>query len=87
MARSFPCALPLFRLDRIYVRGFHVEKRRCIRAALVEDFRSCRAVGEDDSKVIARASARLALSSGMEDLGKGAPNRGCNRLQLAGHRQ
>ena len=24
-ARSFPCALPLFRLDRIYVRGFHVK--------------------------------------------------------------
>jgi endonuclease/exonuclease/phosphatase family metal-dependent hydrolase len=25
VARSFPSALPLFRLDRIYVRGFHVE--------------------------------------------------------------
>jgi endonuclease/exonuclease/phosphatase family metal-dependent hydrolase len=25
VARSYPCALPLFRLDRIYVRGFHVE--------------------------------------------------------------
>jgi endonuclease/exonuclease/phosphatase family metal-dependent hydrolase len=25
-ARSFPAALPLFRLDRIYVRGFHIEK-------------------------------------------------------------
>ncbi len=24
-ARSYPSALPLFRLDRIYVRGFHVE--------------------------------------------------------------
>lgn len=24
--RSFPCALPLFRLDRIYVRGFSVEQ-------------------------------------------------------------
>lgn len=23
--RSFPCALPLLRLDRIYVRGFHIE--------------------------------------------------------------
>ena len=26
VARSFPSALPLFRLDRIYVRGFHVEE-------------------------------------------------------------
>ncbi|SFN92956.1 endonuclease/exonuclease/phosphatase family protein [Nitrosospira briensis] len=26
VARSFPSVLPLFRLDRIYVRGFHVEK-------------------------------------------------------------
>jgi endonuclease/exonuclease/phosphatase family metal-dependent hydrolase len=25
VARSYPSALPLFRLDRIYVRGFHVE--------------------------------------------------------------
>ncbi|MDN5836437.1 MAG: endonuclease/exonuclease/phosphatase family protein, partial [Nitrosospira sp.] len=25
-ARSYPCALPLFRLDRIYVRGFQVVK-------------------------------------------------------------
>jgi endonuclease/exonuclease/phosphatase family metal-dependent hydrolase len=25
-ARSFPSALPLFRLDRIYIRGFQVEK-------------------------------------------------------------
>jgi endonuclease/exonuclease/phosphatase family metal-dependent hydrolase len=25
-ARSFPCMLPLFRLDRIYVRGFHVRQ-------------------------------------------------------------
>ncbi len=25
-ARSYPSALPLFRLDRIYMRGFHVEK-------------------------------------------------------------
>jgi endonuclease/exonuclease/phosphatase family metal-dependent hydrolase len=25
-ARTFPSALPLFRLDRIYVRGFQVEK-------------------------------------------------------------
>ncbi len=25
-ARSYPAALPLFRLDRIYVRGFQVEK-------------------------------------------------------------
>ncbi|MEY2632172.1 MAG: hypothetical protein RIR00_826, partial [Pseudomonadota bacterium] len=24
--RSFPAALPMFRLDRIYVRGFHVER-------------------------------------------------------------
>jgi endonuclease/exonuclease/phosphatase family metal-dependent hydrolase len=24
-ARTFPAALPFFRLDRIYVRGFHVE--------------------------------------------------------------
>lgn len=27
-ARSYPSALPLFRLDRIYVRGFHVENAR-----------------------------------------------------------
>jgi endonuclease/exonuclease/phosphatase family metal-dependent hydrolase len=24
--RSFPAKLPIFRLDRIYVRGFHVDK-------------------------------------------------------------
>ena len=27
-ARSFPAALPLFRLDRIYVRGFSVKQAR-----------------------------------------------------------
>ncbi|MGH8752053.1 MAG: endonuclease/exonuclease/phosphatase family protein [Burkholderiales bacterium] len=25
-ARSFPCVMPLFRLDRIYVRGFRIER-------------------------------------------------------------
>lgn len=29
-ARSFPSMLPLFRLDRIYVRGFHVEKAQVL---------------------------------------------------------
>lgn len=29
-ARSFPSALPLFRLDRIYVRGFHVENAQVL---------------------------------------------------------
>ena len=49
-ARSFPSALPLFRLDRIYVRGFQVEEGTGASGpALVENFRSCRAVSQDDS--------------------------------------
>jgi len=34
-ARSFPSLLPLFRLDRIYVRGFHVQHAQVHRGATI----------------------------------------------------
>ncbi|MEG0879785.1 MAG: endonuclease, partial [Janthinobacterium sp.] len=33
-ARTFPAALPWFRLDRIYVRGFHVEGAQVMHGTL-----------------------------------------------------
>jgi len=33
-ARTFPAALPFFRLDRIYVRGFHVEAAQVLHGSL-----------------------------------------------------
>jgi endonuclease/exonuclease/phosphatase family metal-dependent hydrolase len=33
-ARTFPAAMPCLRLDRVYVRGFHIETAQVLHGAL-----------------------------------------------------